>query len=760
MALKKPTAVFHCGMCTESFTSRKAFNRHTQNHVESAPAQAACQVCAWPFPDSLALETHKIQSGHSSTHFSCENCGKDFVTLRGLKDHMKPPGCLKALASFAQSSLPPRPPPHYHVHQQNLPVRPAPPLSCDRCTKKFSTCQEYNSHRSYQANTPCSDHNHKTPPKNRVGYVDPDKPQDNHSSLQEALGYGLSTESDGDFSNCSDAPTNMTDGAIWCDQCKNKFISLAMYNNHFLRCTAKNMKTAASKQPIVPQQVTPKQVAAPKQVAPKQVAGPRPIPVIPDSRESIQPSLSYFKQERSSENVPALKASHQKQKQLPVQPPARPPPTPSASGTGDFPCKFQGCQKVCKSEAGLKVHKQDNHGVGGRAVDFTGKDSWMLTQRAREQMRQDGLLQPPPAGPSRGRGSGARGPPAGTRPPPSNPMIRHPGPPQPMPAFRPLPQALTRPPPARAPLPTPTSINMGGAYEMQQAQQIQGKILRLLIQTDIFIHHDGKMTVCGIDWTRIGVQKQPDIFGMFEGMIHLPRALWDEYLPPPTALESDYTAQYSAAEFTNPPPHDRSKPGLKVVVIACAKVLLGGEDKRQEVVKIAAIDLITCRILMNHLVCTDGKAPVANWRSDETGMFSWDDMEQARKQGYKVFKGWSTVRDALYKVIDSNTIIVGHNLRSDLDSLRIVHGRAVDIAKIAEKRAGGPLSRVQLGLDSLCSAFPAVTLKSDPEHGRDVLMNAFAIREMGLWVIKNAERFDREIKQKSRDYAIVLPKNG
>jgi hypothetical protein len=306
----------------------------------------------------------------------------------------------------------------------------------------------------------------------------------------------------------------------------------------------------------------------------------------------------------------------------------------------------------------------------------------------------------------------------------------------------------------------PTSINMGGAYEMEQAQQIQGKILRLLIQTDIFIHHDGKMTVCGIDWTRIGVQKQPDVFGMFEGMIHLPRALWDEYLPPPTAFESDYTAQYSAAEFANPPPHDRFKPGLKVVVIACTKVLLRGDEKRQEVVKIAAIDLITCRILMNHLVCTDSKAPVANWRSNETGLFSWDDMEQARKQGYKVFKGWSAVRDALYKVIDSNTIIVGHNLRSDLDSLRIVHGRAVDIAKIAEKRAGGPLSKVQLGLDSLCRTFPAVTLKSDPEYGRDVLMNAFAVREMGLWAIKNAERFDKEIKQKSRDYVVIMPKNA
>lgn len=303
----------------------------------------------------------------------------------------------------------------------------------------------------------------------------------------------------------------------------------------------------------------------------------------------------------------------------------------------------------------------------------------------------------------------------------------------------------------------PTSQNMGGAYEMDQAKQIQGKMLRLLIQTDIFIHHDGKISVCGIDWTRIGVQKQLDVFDMFQAIIHLPKNFYDEYLPPPKAFASDYAAaEYSAAEFTTSPTHDRFKPGLSVIVIACTKVVL--PDGRQEVVKIAAIDLITCRILMDHLVCTDGHASVANWRSNETGLFSWDDMELARKQGYKVFKGWSAVRDALYKIIDKNTIIVGHNLRSDLDSLRMIHGRAVDVAKVAEKRADGPLSKVQLSLDSLCREFPVVTLRSDPEFGRDVLMNAFAIREMGLWILKNAEVFEKKIKQKSRDYAMVMPK--
>lgn len=737
MAHKKPKALHYCGMCSESFTSKTSYQNHAQNHQESAATTLLCQVCNFPFPDSLALEKHKIISGHSDQRYPCANCDDQFATHRGLHDHMRPPGCSKAPASSAQSSLPARP---LHLHppvaQQNRPVRPPPPVTCDRCATTFGTRQEYNKHRSFQANTSCSDHNHKAPAKNRVGFVDPDKPKDANNDLQSALGYGSSSTSDGGLSSESDAPTNMTDDAHWCEQCKNKFPSMAQFNNHFLRCNTQQ-----------PRSQTLKQVAAVKQ-----------IPVIPDSRESIQPSLSTSKKQRLAGHAPAPKAQHQ----LPVQPPARPSPTPSAttSGTGEFPCSVKACGKVSRSEAGLKVHLQDVHGIGGKAKDFDGKDAWMLSQSTRNERRQNGLLQPPPSGPSRGRGSGGRVPSGPNRPPPSSSVIRPPVAPQSIPAFRPLPQALARPPPAHAPHPPPmpTSSNMGGPYEMEQAQQIQGKMLRLLIQTDIFIRHDGKMNVCAIDWTRIGVEKQPDVSSMFQAMVHLPPALYNDYLPSPTAFADEYTAQYASAEFTNSPDRDRSKPGLEVVAIACSKVLL--PNGCQEVIKIAAIDVVTCRILMDHLVCTDGNAPVANWRSDETGLFSWYDIEQARKHGYKVFKGWSAVRAALYKFIDKDTIVVGHNLRSDLDSLRMIHGRAVDIARVSEKRANGPLSKAQLSLDSLCRVFPTLTLKSDPEYGRDVLMNAFAIREMGLWVIKNKDEFEKKVKQLSRDWALIMPKQA
>jgi hypothetical protein len=308
------------------------------------------------------------------------------------------------------------------------------------------------------------------------------------------------------------------------------------------------------------------------------------------------------------------------------------------------------------------------------------------------------------------------------------------------------------------PLPLPTSQNIGGALEMEQAKIVCGKTLRLLLQTDIFIHHDGKMNVSGIDWTRIGVQRQPEVVRMFDGMCHLPRKLQPlEYVPAPKTFLAEYTAQYPVTEFESASDRNPAKPGLGIIAMACSKVVLN--NGQHEVVKIAAIDVLTCRVLMSHLVCTDSNIQIANWHKPVTGLSSFADMEAARQAGYRVFKGWIAARSALFKFIDKETIIVGHNLRSELDALRIIHGRAIDIVKIVEKAAQGPLSKAQVSLDSWCRdvANVATLQKDDKVFGRDCIMRAFAAREIGLWVVKNQEQFEKVAKQKSADYQLVNP---
>lgn len=690
-----------CGRCSEPFDSRHELNRHLQNHQDTEPAQHKCPVCRFFFDDLLALEQHRILNGH-----------------------------LEA-AQF----------------------------KCDRCTQTFDTQRGYTRHRAH--GQPCCDANHSSDWKktSRLGYVDPDKPKLVSREVQ-GLEYG------GDSSG---TPTEVSEHQEYCHCCNKTFASEFAYDRHILGCTALNVKLTPDSSPEVlhttvqDQNLAPTPPIAQRHTVTLEVPAPRmpksttladasyPMPLqtvtlntrAPVLRQSLPtPTEPKYKPSVSSPAAPV-------QAPAPAPPPA---PTTTSVGANTFVCNINGCTRSYTSEAGLGMHKTDAHGVGGRGLDLHGEDSWMLSQRERERLRAEGLLKVP-TGPREGGGG------RGGRPPPA-PAVHH----------APLSRVpIQRAPPAQGPYHQTshhisvngssllsTSQNIGGALEMEQAKVICGKTLRLLLQTDVFIHHDGKMSVGGIDWTRIGVERQPAVVGMFNDMCHLPRVLHSlEYVPAPKTFAAEYTAHYPVIEFENAPARNAAKPGSDIIAMSCSKITL--RNGRHEVVKIAAVDVLTCRVLMSHLVCTDPNAEVANWHSSITGLSSFKDMEDARQAGYKVLKGWAAARSALFRFIDKETIIVGHNLRSELDALRIIHGRAVDIAKVVEKAAQGPLSKAQVSLDSWCRDVANVArLKTDPVFGRDCVMGAFAAREIGLWTIKNKEEFEQVAKRKTKEYQLVI----
>ncbi|KNG45015.1 rna exonuclease [Stemphylium lycopersici] len=730
-----PNKAYHCAMCGESFFTKPELSRHSTAHADSATSSAFfCGVCRWDSDDSHALELHKLQNGHGTFDFACDSCQQRFISQKGLDDHQRSPNeCLKVLANLKEMAV-----------------------ACDRCQKTFGNLKRLGEHRSDLASK-CADWQQKTPPKEtrqkpkekngRSGsYIDPDKPK--HELEVAICSYD-------DPALESDASTNTSNCDYRCKDCKKTFPSQASFNNHWLGCTPVAPQAKPKSVPSKSREVLQTTLTAPEVRIPLAVSYA--TPGLQSRMDISQPVQMHTV---TLNTRPPVRQQRQGQigNSTPPQPASALSSVSSAPvpNTGVFVCNSNGCGKTFRSEAGLAQHKIDSHGVGGQRLDITGRDSWMLSQRERERLREEGLLRAS-SGPTRGRGSRhapSRPPPAVTRPL-AQPAARL----SPITTRSPnVPNVqghsmLQRPPAHIDPM--PTSMNMGGAAEMEQAKQIQAKALRLLIQSDIFIHHDGRINVCGIDWTRIGVAKQLEVVDMFDKMCHLPRILQGEHLPVPKAFKDEYTAEYPDGDFKYPSTRKPAKPGLNVVALSCSKVVL--EDGRQEVVKVAAVDLITCRILMNHLVCADPHANVADWRSAVTGLLSWRDMESARQAGYKVFKGWYAARSALQKYVDSETIILGHNLRSDLDALRLAHGRAVDIAKVVEKAANGPLTKVQLSLDKLCHNYPGVALKSDPEYGRDCLMNAFAVREVGLWAIKNKEKLERDARQKSLDYQRIRP---
>jgi hypothetical protein len=375
----------------------------------------------------------------------------------------------------------------------------------------------------------------------------------------------------------------------------------------------------------------------------------------------------------------------------------------------------------------------------------------MLPNRIREQLKMQGLLRPTPLSANKPGGIG--------RAPFHRQVALNNSP------LNPQNGARGRPPIApgaagNAPAPpAPTGTSIGTPEDANQAEDICGKIMRLAIQANVKIHQGGKMTVAGTDWTRVGVKKQRDLVQMFEALVHLPKKLQSlEYLPAPKAFKDEYDTYYPVEDFENSPELSNDRPALRIVVLACSKVLM--PNGCQEVVKVSAIDLSSCRVLLHHLVCPEPKAVVKDWRTKITGLTCYEDFEAARTSGYKVFKGWQAVRTALWKFIDNQTILVGHNLRSDLDALRMIHGRAVDVAKVIEKIAEGPLSKAQLTLDTLCRDLVKVYPPGVGKFGRDFLWNTFAAREITLYRLKNEDACKRFTKAKSLDYQRIAPQRA
>ncbi|KAF2263378.1 hypothetical protein CC78DRAFT_533992 [Lojkania enalia] len=745
---------FHCGMCEMTFVEKFELQQHVANHSETRQSWK-CGTCNRGFDDELALDRHQLQIGHGpANRHQCPRCPKTFPTPQALDNHRKFPS---------------------------------------RCADAFS--------KTYP---------HKERPVKRLN----DPTEEDNSVLDYGLPaptYSTSLAPETDMlrnAESSPDPPSTTSNGEYCAICKKPFPSLARYNNHFLGCrpprpvqpltTIPGSPTVAQI-PVVTVSITPPANSRPIETVPI----PAPLEsqtaavqgqscLVVKSLETPINDGSTFGQSTSqaksggetrvigqdpavnilhlatpkdldtanTTQIPPAKAQDailpksrsQSRESLAETSKPSPSPTKVAKSTisptilsapfkgpkphnihtpNEHKCNIGGCPAVFRSELGLKTHQKDAHDIGGKGLDLMGADVWMLSNREQNRLKSLGVFPQSSVGrgAARGRARAGRG-----RAPSQGPPL-----------------------PVASEFPEVFPVVVSGLEEIQQAETICGQILRLVLQSDFFINHDGSITHDGINWMRIEVAKQSEVIGLFDRLCHLPRPLqMTEYFPAPRTFRNEYQILYPIADFTHSPESGNSK-CLPVVTLACSKILLA--NGLREVVKIAAIDVLTCRILMNYLVCTNPKVAVRDWRTPSTGLSSFGDMELARRDGYKVLKGWKAAKAALYKFIDKNTIILGYNLRADLDALRMIHGRGVDIAKAVEKAANGPLSKMQLSLESLCRDFPvpSVTLTTHPHFGRDCLQNAFAVRQFGLWMLKNDDKFKIWARQQSLDYQRIAP---
>lgn len=195
----------------------------------------------------------------------------------------------------------------------------------------------------------------------------------------------------------------------------------------------------------------------------------------------------------------------------------------------------------------------------------------------------------------------------------------------------------------------------------------------------------------------------------------------------------------------------------KVVALDCEMVgVRFSEDNGKtcevsELAQLCAIDVLTGEVLIDVLVQPPQR--VSNWRTRYSGLTPAA-MRSARSAG-RMLWGWQGARTKLLKHIDASTVLVGHDLQSDLFMLRLAHGLVVDTAiQTAEAVFGRrPLQQQQRqedknsshknyyntriwGLKALCKDLLGMNIQVG-RKGHDCVEDTLATRELALWCLCN-----------------------
>ncbi|SPQ19889.1 9bd9befe-3c2a-43f5-95fe-aa376f284070 [Thermothielavioides terrestris] len=110
----------------------------------------------------------------------------------------------------------------------------------------------------------------------------------------------------------------------------------------------------------------------------------------------------------------------------------------------------------------------------------------------------------------------------------------------------------------------------------------------------------------------------------------------------------------------------------------------GPSRAREEVIVLSAIDFFTGATLLHTLVCP--ARPVTDWRTAITGVTARA-MAAAVARG-EALAGREAAVAALWTVVDSETIVVGHAVWHDLRALGVSCARVVDSAVLTAEAAG------------------------------------------------------------------------
>lgn len=144
-----------------------------------------------------------------------------------------------------------------------------------------------------------------------------------------------------------------------------------------------------------------------------------------------------------------------------------------------------------------------------------------------------------------------------------------------------------------------------------------------------------------------------------------------------------------------------------------------------ELIRVTAVDLFTRATLIDNLVSPS--VPMAHFSTRYSGV-TWTDMDKARR-ARTCFFGRDSAREALWKFVDQDTIVVAHSGYNDLNALRWLHSRVIDTFML-ERYTGVKMDGGH-SLKNLCNKRLGLSIQNGLGH--DSLEDALACRELLHW---------------------------
>lgn len=143
---------------------------------------------------------------------------------------------------------------------------------------------------------------------------------------------------------------------------------------------------------------------------------------------------------------------------------------------------------------------------------------------------------------------------------------------------------------------------------------------------------------------------------------------------PESATHTFTTTCYEGLTRTYTPTSTSNPSARRAVALSTVKIDLA--YGKEAIVNITVVDFLTGDILLEAIVSPAEDGEVVDWKTD-ISMIDPEMIEEMRKDGW-ILEGVKEAREAFLKIVGSETILVGFNLRGDLEALRVAHENVAD----------------------------------------------------------------------------------